>query len=216
MKTIEHYRALGLNLLLSHVPRSPFRFEPTVSLGQVDVHPGVMIGLASYMNSGFVRSGVKIGRYCSIGRNVTIGTGHHEMGGLSTSPHFKSSRMSSSLKLADPVARIRVKVGHDVWIGDNVLILSGVTVGQGAVLAAGSVVTKDVPPYAVVAGVPARVVKYRFDDVLNQRILSLNWHEFDPEALCQLDLSDIYETIERLEGWGDEMRTAKGDRFVVI
>ncbi|WP_332675306.1 CatB-related O-acetyltransferase [Aromatoleum sp.] len=138
------------------------------------------------MNGGFVRSGVEIGRYCSIGRDVTIGTGHHELEALSTSPFFGHFTERSTMKLADPVKRIRVKVGNDVWIGDRAIVLSGVTVGHGAVIAAGAVVNRDVPDFAIVGGVPARVIRYRFSGDIAQRLLDLRWWEFDPARLREL------------------------------
>lgn len=214
-KSVAELKAMGLSVVASHIPRSPFRFEPPVALGTCEIHPGVRFGMHSYMNDGFIRSGVEVGRYCSIGRNVTIGTGHHEMNALSTSSFFTNISKVASLKLADPVKRIRVKIGHDVWIGDRVIIMSGVVVGNGAVVAAGSVVTRDVADYAVVGGVPANVIKWRFDEELIKRLVAIRWFEFDPERLQPLNMSDLIGCIEQIESWPDAWRTAIAGRHIV-
>ncbi|MGY8872676.1 MAG: hypothetical protein ACKVJE_19770 [Pseudomonadales bacterium] len=112
-------------------PHPSFRYEANVSLGKVEMHPGSMFGFSSYMNSGFVRSNVRVGRYCSIGRNVTLGSGAHDFNAISTSPFFKLNTDKQVLKLADEKLRLRVDIGNDVWIGDNAYIMSGVNVGNG-------------------------------------------------------------------------------------
>ena len=132
-----------------------------------------------------------MGRYCSIGRDVTIGTGHHELEALSTSSFFRNLSLPSSLKLANDALRARVMIGNDVWIGDRAIILSGVTVGDGAVIAAGSVVNRSVEPYSIVGGVPARVIRARFAPEVVERLLAVRWWEFDPDQLAQLNLGKI-------------------------
>lgn len=211
-------KARGLFVADQHIPRSPFRFESKVTLGTCEIQAGVSVGMHTYINDGFVRSNVVIGRYCSIGRNVIIGSGHHEMGFLSTSSFFQPPpNTCSSIKLADYKKRIRVQIGHDVWVGDRAIILSGVTVGNGAVIAAGSIVTKDVAEYSVVAGVPAKALKWRFEDeTVRDRLCKVRWHEFDPERLKALDISNIQETLDTLESWPDEWRTAKISRHVQL
>lgn len=146
----------GLRTLVGFEPSPNFRFEDGVSLGACEIFPGVAFGLHSYMNSGIVRSQVVVGRYCSIGRGVTIGSGAHDHNALSTSPFFRTNSNPPIVRWANEARRIRVLIGNDVWIGDNAYIMSGVNVGDGAIIAAGSVVTRDVPPYSVVAGVPAK------------------------------------------------------------
>ncbi len=209
-------RKRGLRLTPPHVPAVPFRFEKGVALGRCEIQPGVRFGLHSYMNSGFVRSGVYVGRYCSIGRDVTIGTGHHEMEALSTSSFFRSFSLPSSLKLANDALRARVMIGNDVWIGDRAIILSGVTVGDGAVIAAGSVVNRSVAPYSIVGGVPARVIRARFAPEVVERLLAVRWWEFDPDQLAQLNLGKIEQTLEVLESWPAQWRTKVKDEHEVL
>lgn len=126
-----------------------------------------------------------IGSYCSIGSDCIIGMGTHPYDWVSTSPAFYSGRDSIKLKLSHhqraPVKR--VSIGHDVWIGAQCLIRSGVSIGTGAVIGMGSVVTRDVAPYMVVAGSPARPIRPRFDDNLVQRLLRSEWWALDERTL---------------------------------
>lgn len=212
MKT-QKYAEMGLTAVEGYVP-SKFRFERGVNLGKCEILPGVAFGFQSYMNSGFVRSAVIVGRYCSIGRNVTLGSGVHDLNALSTSPFFKNNSNGPILKLADPVRRIRVLIGHDVWIGDNAYIMSGVTVGDGAVVAAGSIVTHNVEPYSIVVGTPARHLKWRFEDeTVRQRLTALRWHEFDPERLRALDIGQIETAIAEMETWPASARTHRAVNY---
>jgi virginiamycin A acetyltransferase len=109
-----------------------------------------------------------IGRYVSIGNNVSIGPGEHGLENVSTSSHFYEN-------IYDELTKDDCIIESDVWIGVDAIVLRGVRVGVGAVIAANAVVTKDVPDYAVVAGVPARVVKYRFDEDRRNMLLSSHW-----------------------------------------
>lgn len=104
-----------------------------------------------------------IGKCCSISHNVKIGMGPHPLDRFSTSPLFysKSRGLVSEDTFNDGLAK--VQIGNDVLISANAIILKGVKLGDGCVVGAGAVVTKEVPPYAIVVGVPAKVVKYRFD-----------------------------------------------------
>jgi acetyltransferase-like isoleucine patch superfamily enzyme len=151
-----------------------------------ELHGGIYIGFASYMNHGFIRSYIEIGRYCSIGRNVILGSGAHNLEFFTTSPYFEKyllNKQKSTLKLALYNPKRRVIIGNDVWIGDRAYIMSGVTVGHGSVIASSSVVTKNVPPYTIVAGTPAKAIKQRFSSELTNQLLDIKWWEYHPREI---------------------------------
>lgn len=127
-----------------------------------------------------------IGKYCSISYGVTIGAPEHNYTRPSTHQFIYEPRYG--LFEEDTIVREEkfnqpVSIGNDVWIGCNSTILRGVSVGNGAIVAANAVVTKDVPPYSIVAGVPARVIKYRFSQEIIDRLLSLQWWNWDDSRI---------------------------------
>lgn len=130
-------------------------------------------------------SNCDVGSFCSIANHVIIGGGRHPMEWISTSPVFYSGRDSVRAKFAEHSRErpARVRIGHDVWVGERAILRQGVSVGVGAVIGMGSVVTRDVPPYTVVAGVPARVIRRRFPDSICERLLASNWWLLDDEKL---------------------------------
>ena len=195
-------------------PQSPFFFEPPVSVGYALIRPGVQMGAHSYINSGRIESGVYIGRYCSIGNMVSLGNGHHDMDLLSTSSWFDSDAPSTS-KMVDKRG-ILVRIMNDVWIGDKAIVMNGVTVGNGAVIGAGAIVTKDVAPYSVVAGVPAKHIKFRFPPDIVERLLKTRWWELDDCVLKEHRLKNIHESLEFLESLTDVVRTTQPTQLVKV
>jgi len=127
----------------------------------------------------------EIGSFCSIANNVVIGGGMHPIDWVSTSPVFYSGRDSVRAKFSefDRVSMLKTKIGHDVWIGQNVLIKQGVIIGNGSVIGMGSVVTKNVEPYSIIGGVPAKLIKMRFEEVLVERLLNSEWWNKDDNKL---------------------------------
>lgn len=130
-----------------------------------------------------------IGSFCSIAPNVTIGAAEHPMEWASTSPAFEGVRNSSPRKrfahFPIPQSK-RTVIGSDVWIGQDCIIKAGVEVGHGAVIGAGAVVTKDVEPYAVVGGCPAKIIKYRFDNSVKDALLSSEWWNLSDEQVSAI------------------------------
>ena len=155
------------------------------------------IGFGSYIGKdGFILSS-KIGKYCSVGPNVRVVSGAHPTTDfVSTHPSFFSTRKQSGFtyvqenkfaefKYANADDKIFVEIGNDVWIGDGALIMQGVHIGDGAVVAAGAVVTKDVPAYAIVGGVPAKVIKYRFNERVIEKLEDIKWWDKSEEWIAQ-------------------------------
>ncbi len=136
------------------------------------------IGAYTYISRNSFISMTEIGNFCSIGPNFLCGWGIHPLNGVSTNPMFYSTQKQNGITLSaedKAVERLPIKIGHDVFIGANVTILDGVKIGDGAVIGAGAVVTKDIPDYAITAGVPARVIKYRFDQDTIQKLKQTQW-----------------------------------------
>ena len=144
----------------------------------------VDIGSYTYISHDSILNNVKIAKFCSIGPKVFIGGGMHPTTFVSTHPSFYSMRGQSSISFADNfyfTETSEVIIGNDVWIGARVIILDGIRIGDGAIIGAGSVVTKDVPDYAIVAGTPAKVLKYRFDQKDIIFLISYKWWDKDIE-----------------------------------
>jgi acetyltransferase-like isoleucine patch superfamily enzyme len=172
-------------------PPSPFRFEAPVSLGRnVVVHADVQIGAHSYMNGGVIRERTDIGRYCSIAYDVVIGIGSHATDLLSSHP-FATKRVSRDYVNPRKSWKQRTTIEDDVWIGRGVTVLQGVRMGVGSVAAAHAVVRKDVPPYAIVGGVPAKVIRYRFDEGTIERLIESEWWMLPLEILNTFDTDNI-------------------------
>ncbi len=132
----------------------------------------------SYIGGESRLNNVRIGKFCSIGPEVRIGLGKHPLRLKSTFSGFYTSGDYYGVKQEyknDEPAYERIIIGHDVWIGARAMILDGVTVGTGAVIAAGAVVTKNVPPYAIVGGVPAKIISYRFSENEIDKLLRSEW-----------------------------------------
>ena len=149
---------------------------------------------------------VNIGRYCSIARNCEIGVARHPLNYLSThSFQYHASQFPEYPGYKDEVSRVSHRahpetfIGNDVWIGAKVVIISGISIGDGAVIAAGSVVTKDIPPYAIYGGVSAKLIKYRFDHESIFRLLELKWWELSFDEIKKLSFDNIKQCIKELE-----------------
>jgi acetyltransferase-like isoleucine patch superfamily enzyme len=142
------------------------------------------IGDCSYVNQYSSVENASIGRFCSIARGVMIGPAEHDYTKLSTHPFWYQPFYGYAVRPAEPASTQRpTLIGDDVWIGCNVVVRAGVSVQRGAVIGAGSVVTRDVGPYEIWAGVPARKIKQRFDDATIAALLALDWCGMERTAI---------------------------------
>jgi len=127
--------------------------------------------------------GLTIGKYCSFGAGVRIFLGgNHRPDWVTTYPFNKINPSVSHIE-GHPATRGDVVIGNDVWLGANCLLLSGVTIGDGACIAADAVITRDVPPYCIVGGNPGKVIKQRFHPDQIEKLLAIRWWDWEPAEL---------------------------------
>ena len=177
------------------------------------VGPDAVVGKYFGMNESCFVARATIGAYCSFGARTSINPFNHPIDWLSINEfqyHPNSFDWVPEYRELQRLERTpdmfqHVTVGNDVWSGHNVNVMPGVNVGDGAVLAAGAVVTKDVPPYAVVAGVPATVRRYRFQEKTIERLLRLKWWDLELAELSGLPFRDVERCLDRIE----ELRAGK-------
>ncbi|AIQ71626.1 Vat family streptogramin A O-acetyltransferase [Paenibacillus graminis] len=150
----------------------------------------------------FIGDQLIIGKFCAIARGTEfiMNGANHRMGSVTTYPFniMGGGWEKATPELADLPYKGDTIIGNDVWIGQNATIMPGVTIGDGAIIAANSTVTKDVPPYHIAGGNPARILRKRFDDELIAQLLELKWWDWSQEkitdsleVLCSNDLERI-------------------------
>ena len=174
--------AVSLFCLIDH--RSHVSRKAKVYRGKKVYHSS--LGDYSYLGGGSSLVYARVGKFCSIAGDVKIGMGTHTLHYLSTSPIFTEKHNGTGASWVDSVVDnpfLPVVVGNDVWIGERAMVLGGVTVGDGAIIGAGAIVTKDVPPFSIVAGVPARVIRDRFPESVKEAVLETGWWDLPEEEL---------------------------------
>lgn len=164
----------------------------------------------SYIGANCLLLNAKIGKFCSIANDVKLICGTHPSKDfVSSSPYFYATVNKNinsfnknldfdEYKFVDSNKKYYCEIGNDVWIGDGVKILQGLKIANGAIIAAGAVVTKDVPPYAIVGGVPAKIIKYRFDKRQIDFLQELKWWDKDINWIKKnaRDFNDIEKFME--------------------
>lgn len=184
------------------------KLEGSNTLRCKSVLSGSEIGFASFVGSASVLPNSKIGRYCSIANNVElISHTHPSSEFVSTHPSFYSllkqsgftfvgtQKFNENLSINDAGIHT-TEIGNDVWIGAHVLIIGGVRIGDGAIVAAGAVVTRDVPPYSIVGGVPAKKIRMRFSEDQIKFLLRLRW--WDKDCHWLKENADKFKNIKQL------------------
>lgn len=195
------------------------RIEAPASLKWTEIMHSLGLGAFSYQVSGYCFA-ARIGRYCSFGEEVQIGRQNHPTNWVSTSPAFylgdRLFDLGSGFAGAEDYHKYRFEfkgsptkvrvtnIGHDVWIGHGAHVAAGVRIGDGAVVGAQAVVVKDVPPYAVVAGNPAVIKKFRLPPTLISGMLRSRWWRYAPWQMAHLDPSDPQGFITGVRQMKDE------------
>ncbi len=206
MKILKYFRFLFYKIFLN-------RFLPPYKIKSKD---NLQVGDMTFHNGNFNVSGdqkVKIGKYCAFGKNVSIITSNHDYNFPSIQGTFYSVFFQSGHPgvIQNPPNKERTKgnifIGNDVWISHNVTILSGVTIGDGVCIANNSVVTKDIDSYSVVAGVPAKIIKKRYDNDKIKYLEEIKWWDWDKNKIMRnkefffsnLNKIDLNELINKVQ-----------------
>lgn len=165
------------------------KFDKNVFVDDNCIVLNTFIDKYSYIGKDSIINNCKIGKFCSISNNVKIGLGTHPTSTfVSSSPYFYVDKKRNKFSFANEDCFDEFKksvIGNDVWIGVNVVIMDGVQIGNGAVIAASAVVTRDVMPYEIVAGIPAKHLRYRFTNEEIHFLESVKWWEYSEEYLSK-------------------------------
>ena len=165
------------------------------------------IGYGTVIGSKTKLTNSLIGRFCSIACNVHVVTATHPLNFVSTYPGFYNTRNNypfgkGSVEIEEFIKTSRgysVEIGNDVWIGEGVTIKGGIKIGDGAVIGMNATLTKDVPPYAIVGGIPAKIIKYRLSDEQIKKLLQIKWWNWSPNIISKRkeDFINIDEFIKK-------------------
>jgi acetyltransferase-like isoleucine patch superfamily enzyme len=218
---------------VQRIGKSRLFVEPPVRfLGSFAIRSDTRIGAFSEFGREVEVQAATIGRYCEVGPGSLLGATGHPTTWLSVSSfQYKMATWAwhpsaDANQVIDPeeggrqsfrsVAGDLATIGNDVWIGANVVVLRGVTIGDGAIIAANAVVTKDIPPYSIAGGIPAKVIRPRVTDDLRDELEALAWWQYSPNQLTGIPYDDPAEAARQLRKKVDEGLEAYDPGFVEI
>jgi acetyltransferase-like isoleucine patch superfamily enzyme len=202
----QHVRRVGTSRLL---------VEPPVRLlGDLLIRSDTRVGCFTEIGQHVEVQAADLGRYCEIGNNTTVGATGHPLTWTSVSSfQYKKATWgwhpsASESQVIDPeaggrqsfrsVGPDRASIGNDVWLGAGVVVLRGVTIGDGCIVAANAVVTKDLPPYTICGGLPAKVIRSRLPDELRDELADLRWWRYSPNQLAGIPFDDPAAAVAAL------------------
>ena len=199
---------LGGTLDQEWVAASKSRIQPHIALHAGHCIPD--IGSFSYSHSADLDAGMTIGRYCSIAAGVAALGPEHPTSWVTTSDiAYQSSKIATGARWdvgapTEPPCQFAGRkmpvIGNDVWIGQDARLKRGVTIGHGAVVGACALITKDVPPYAIVGGIPAKIIRFRFPQPLIERLVAVRWWNYFEPDLRGFGYNDPERFLDTLEG----------------
>ncbi len=193
---IKYIFAKGLKVLLNPPALKKCNIDKTSAVCSKSELNAVSIGRYSYVGNQCLMVNVKIGSFCSIADNCYIGAENHPIMRVSTSPVFHQGRNVLKKNFAN-FKKIEVEtttIENDVWIGRGSSIKSGVTIGNGSIVGMGSVVTKNIPPYEIWAGIPARKIRDRFSQEEKKAFEKIKWWEWSDEII--MSRSNLFDNPE--------------------
>ena len=220
----------GLKLSRVAVPATAtLTYQAPVHLVDVNISGKSHVSRYSYMRGGNLNA--SIGAFCSFAQGIRIGDGNHPASWLSSNPiQYRASSfgfwperadLKAELRLSAEIAKSQPTIGNDVWIGSDAIILRGVKIGDGAIIAAGSIVVKDVDPYMIVGGIPAKPIKARFSDSVIEKLLITKWWNRSLKDINGLPFDDPEKCLDILEtrqtALADEpLRRLEHDKLVLL
>ena len=170
------------------------QFENNVIINRRSFVNDSQIGMFSYAGINLTMNWTKLGRFCSIGRNVDIGGFDHDYHKVTTMPQFRWNQMANGGgKIPDVMNHNHCTIGNDVWIAAGAQILHKAKIGDGAVVGGGAVVTHDLPPYAIAVGIPAKIIGFRFDQRLIDELMEIQWWNW-PIAILMENMQKLIHT----------------------
>lgn len=203
-----------LRKLVKKLPGAAIKNSEIPPTSKVEARSTVInskMGIYSYAGYGCIILYSTIGSFCSISDDVSIGLGNHPINWATTSPAFYYGRDSIPKDLAckrfdHDVAT--TKIGSDVWIGKRAILREGISIGSGAIIGMGAIVTKDIPPYAIAVGVPARVIGYRFDERTRSKLLATKWWDLPKDQIKKL--AEFIDNVEQFIIEAERYRNEEG------